>query len=241
MSPKSRKARETVRLFCFHHAGGGRAMFAAWNRALGPGVEVIPVEIANRERFATLSQLVDQINDQLRSQLDSAHMFFGHSFGALVAYRLACLRAVAGEPLPRAVFVSSYAPPHLPAPVPVVEHLDDLQLAALLSDLGGMPSELTQWPTLRDNAVTATRIDLRLCMTDDDGEATALPCPIHAIGGSDDPLVSEIDLHEWRARTTADFSVHIVSGGHFYLSDGPRLFATLRPMLSTLATGGAKC
>jgi surfactin synthase thioesterase subunit len=230
-----------VRLFCFHHAGGGRAMFTAWNRALGPGVEVIPVEIANRERFATLRNLVDEINDQLRPQLDGPHMFFGHSFGALVAYRLACLRAAADGTLPRAVFLSSYAPPHLPAPMPVVEHLDDLQLAALLSDLGGMPSELTQWPALRDRAVAATRIDLRLCMTDDDAEAEALPCPIHAFGGSDDPLVSETDLREWRSRTTEDFSVHIFSGGHFYLGDGPRLFATFRPLLSTLATGGAKC
>jgi len=129
-----------MRLFCFHHAGGGRTMFSAWNRALGPGVEVIPVEIANRERFATLRQLVDEINDQLGPQLDGPHMFFGHSFG-----------------------------------------------------------------------------------------------------GSDDPLVSETDLHEWRWRTSDDFAVHILSGGHFYLGDGPRLFAILRPLLSTLSTGGAKC
>jgi surfactin synthase thioesterase subunit len=216
-------------------------MFTAWNRALGPGVEVIPVEIAHRERFATLRQLVDEINDQLRSQLSGPHMFFGHSFGALVAYRLACLRASADDPLPRAVFLSSYAPPQLPAPIPVVEHLDDLQLAALPSDLGGMPPELTQWPALRDRAVATTRIDLRLCMTDEEAEAETLPCAIHAFGGSDDPLVSEADLHEWRWRTSEDFSVHILSGGHFYLGDGPHLFATLRPLMSRLATGGAKC
>ena len=216
-------------------------MFTAWNRALGPGVEVIPVEIAHRERFATLRQLVNEVNDQLGSQLDGPHAFFGHSFGALMAYRLACLRAFGGDLLPRAVFLSSYAPPHLPAPIPVVEHLDDRQLAALLSDLGGMPSELTQWPALRDRAVAATRIDLRLCMTDEEAEAEALLCPIHAFGGSDDPLVSETDLLEWRSRTCEDLSVHILSGGHFYLSDGPRLFAALRPLLSALAAGGAKC
>jgi surfactin synthase thioesterase subunit len=139
------------------------------------------------------------------------------------------------------VFLSSYAPPHLPAPIPAVEHLDDLQLAALMCDLGGMPSELTQWPALCEKAVAATRIDLRLCMTDEEAETGALPCPIHAFGGSDDPLVSEAELHEWRWCTSEDFSVHILSGGHFYLSDGPRLFAALRPLLSTRATGGTKC
>jgi surfactin synthase thioesterase subunit len=212
-------------------------MFNAWSRALGPRIEVVPVEVENRERFATLSQLVELLHDQLRSELDGAHVFFGHSFGALLAYRLVCLRAAAGAKLPHALVVSSYAPPHLPPPIPPVE--DDLQLAALLSDLGGMPPELAQWPALHDRAIAATRIDLRLCATDEDANVVPLPCPIHAFGGSDDPLVSEPDLHEWRSRTTEEFSVQILRGGHFYLSDGPQLLATLRRQLSKI--GGAQC
>ena len=225
-----------MRLFCFHHAGGGRATFNAWKRALGPRVEVVPVEILNRERFATLRELVDEVNDRLQPELAGPHMFFGHSFGALVAYRLACLRAAAGMPSPRALFLSSYAPPHFPKAIPMVDQLDDLQLAALLSDLGGMPAEMTRWPALRDKALAATRIDLRLCMTDDEAATVELACPIHAFGGSDDPLVSESDLHEWRPRTSDEFSVQILRGGHFYLSDKPQLFATLKPLLSTLRT-----
>src|SRR6476619_5818089 len=191
-------------------------MFNAWNSALGPRVKVIPVEIGNRERFATLRQLVNEVHDQLQSALDAPHVFFGHSFGALVAYRLACKRAASGSTLPRALMVSSFAPPHLPVPVPAVDHLDDHQLTALLSDLGGIPIELTEWPALRDAAVAAARIDLRLCMTDVDEQPVALACPIHAFGGSDDPLVTEADLYEWRSRTSGEFSVHILRGGHFY-------------------------
>lgn len=228
-----------LRLFCFHHAGGGRTTFNAWRRAFGPGVEVVPVEIPNRERFATLRHLVDEVNDQLQSALEEPHMFFGHSFGALVSYRLACLRAAAGLPLPRALVLSSFAPPHLPTAIPFVDDLDNHQLAAVLSDIGGMPSELTRWPTLRDRAVEAARVDLRLCLTDDEAETVPLSCPIHAIGGSDDPLVRESDLHEWRSRTSAEFSVQILRGGHFYLSDRQLLFATLRPLLSEFALGSA--
>jgi surfactin synthase thioesterase subunit len=230
-----------VRLFCFHHAGGGGAMFSRWNKALGPAVDVVPVEILNRERFATLRELVDEVGEQLGSVLDGPHVFFGHSFGALLAYRLACVRAVSGSPSPRALMVSSCAPPHLPAPIPVVDHLDNHQLTALLSDLGGIPPELSEWPALRDNAVAAARIDLRLCATDEDAEAVALPCPIHAFGGSDDPLVTEDDLSEWRSRTSGEFSVHVLKGGHFYLSDGPQLFATLLPLLSRLPAVSEKC
>jgi surfactin synthase thioesterase subunit len=230
-----------MRLFCFPHAGGAAAMFNAWNKGLGPRVDVVPVEIPNRERFATLRQIVEEANDQLRPALDGPHVFFGHSFGALFAYRLACLRAASGYPLPRALIVSSFAPPHLPAPVPAVDHLDDHQLTALLSDLGGIPPELTEWPALRDNAVAAARIDLRLCTTDEEAEPVALPCPIHAFGGSDDPLVTESDLHEWRSRTTGAFSVNVLRGDHFYLSDGQQLFATLLPLLNRLRQVSEKC
>jgi surfactin synthase thioesterase subunit len=230
-----------VRLFCFHHAGGGGAMFNAWNKALGPAVDVVPVEILNRERFATLRQLVDEAGEQLGSALDSPHVFFGHSFGALLAYRLACSRAASGSPSPRALMVSSFAPPHLPAPMPAVDHLDDRQLTALLSDLGGIPRGLAEWPALRDRAVAAARIDLRLCATDEESEPLTLSCPIHAFGGSDDPLVTESDLYEWRSRTSGEFSVHVLRGDHFYLGDGSQLFATLLPLLSRLPAVIEKC
>ena len=36
-------------------------MFNGWSKALGPRVEVVAVEILNRERFATLRQLVDEV------------------------------------------------------------------------------------------------------------------------------------------------------------------------------------
>src|SRR4051812_34765608 len=101
-----------MRLFCFHHAGGGGVVFKSWSKALAPAIEVVPVEIANRERVATLRHLLDEVNEQLGPLLDEPHMFFGHSFGALLAYRLACARAAAGSVLPRAVFLSAYSPPH---------------------------------------------------------------------------------------------------------------------------------
>jgi len=230
-----------VQLFCFHHAGGGAAMFNTWNKALGPRVEVVPVEILDRGRFSTLGQLVDEVDRQMRSALEGPHAFFGHSFGALLAYRLACRRAESGAVLPRALMVSSFAPPHLPAPLPAVDHLDEDQLTTLLSDLGGIPQELADWPVLRERAVAAARVDLRLCATDIDVEPVVLPCPIHAFGGDDDPLVSESDLYEWRFRTSGAFSVHVLRGGHFYLSDGPQLFSTLLPLLSRLPAASQQC
>ena len=216
-------------------------MFNAWNKALGPGIDVIPVEILNRDRFSTLRDLVGDVDEQLRPALEGPHAFFGHSFGALLAYRLACLRAESGLGLPRALMVSSFAPPHLPPPIPAVDHLDDHQLTTMLCALGGIPPELTDWPALRDKAVKAARTDLQLCMTDRESAPVALPCPIHAFGGDDDPLVTESDLCEWQTRTSGEFAVHVLRGGHFYLSDGPQLLTLLTRLLTRLHAAGQKC
>lgn len=221
-----------LKLFCFPHAGGGATTFNTWKRQLGPRIEVITVDISHRERFATLRDLVEEIHAERSGELDGRHVFFGHSFGALVAYRLACLRASAGLPLPAALVLSSYAAPHLGPPLPRVDHLDDDRLTALLTDLGGIPAELAEWPALRDAAVAAARNDLRLCETDVDDPTFALPCPVHVVGGSDDPLVAEADLDQWRARTSGPFSVRLLPGGHFYFADQPDLFTVLRPLLS---------
>lgn len=210
--------------------------FNAWKRSLSPAFEVIPVEIPNRERFGSLRELIDEVNLLLGPELDGPHVFFGHSFGALVAYRLACLRRAQGSTLPRAMFLSSYAPPHLAPPLHMVDDLDNEQLGTLLCDLGGLPSEMTRWPVLRESVVKVARNDLRLCMTDQETETSPLPCPIHVLGGSDDPIVSEADLRQWRSRTSGAFSLQMLRGGHFYLADKARFFETLRPMLVVAAT-----
>lgn len=221
-----------IRLICFHHAGGGATSFNLWKRGLGADVEVVAVEIPDRERFATLRELVEELNEQLGSTLDEPHVFFGHSFGAMVAYRLACLRAAAGLSAPRALILSSFTPPHLPTAIPLVDLVTDQQLGEILSDIGGLPVELTRWPTLREKAVVLARIDLRLCATDDDADSAPLTCPIHVIGGREDILVSESDLRQWRSRTVAEFSLQMVEGGHFHISNRRQMFTALRPMLS---------
>jgi surfactin synthase thioesterase subunit len=230
-----------MKLLCFPHAGGSAAMFNDWKRPLGPRVEVVAVDITDRGRFATLRDLVDEVHEHQRGALDGPHAFFGHSFGALVAYRLACRRSAANLRLPTALVVSSYAAPHLSPPLSAVDQLDDDRLAGLLTDLGGIPPELAQWPALRDAACAAARHDLRLCETDEDDPSFVLPCPIHVLGGSDDPLVAESDLDQWRARTSGQFSMQMLPGGHFYLNDGAHVFTALRPLLFTPDVRGVTC
>src|SRR2546426_6412646 len=86
------------RLFFFHHAGGGSSLYQHWERALTPLVSVWPVLLPGRERrmrearFESLDSLVPDLDRHLAPYLTVPHVFFGHSLGALVAYRLDCHR-----------------------------------------------------------------------------------------------------------------------------------------------------
>ena len=88
---------------------------------------------------------------------------------------------------------------------------------------------------MHEQAVITTRQDLKLIMTDVEAGEGELSCPIHVFGGSEDPIISESDLQQWRSRTKADFSVQMLRGGHFYLRDKKPLFETLRPLMSMVS------
>jgi surfactin synthase thioesterase subunit len=227
-----------MRLFCFHHAGGSASMFRNWNFALRPLAAVVPVELPERTSFRTFAELVDSVEAQLEPDLTGPHAFFGHSFGGMLAYRLACRRQRTGHS-PTALFLSAIEPPS--QDVPLSGCLDDSQLATVLSQLGGLGDELSDWPELQARAVETARDDLRLLRTDDEESADVLGCPIHAFVGEDDPLVTETDMWGWNSRTTGTFTVRAFPGGHFYLTEPEPVQHWIKKLLSAGMRGTAAC
>jgi surfactin synthase thioesterase subunit len=224
-----------LRLFCFHHAGGGSSLFRGWQRAIGPHVSVCPVLLPGRERragqprFTELDALVADIDAHLGHLLADPHAFFGHSMGALIAYRLACHRRARGEILPRALLLSAYPAPHLAAPLPA---LDGDALGGLLAGIGGLPPEALSWPDGLAELLVVVRDDLRLCAGHRDLGEEPLPCPMHVFGSDADPVVTEQDLRAWERHAARPVELRILSGDHFYLRDEPeQLVGQLRPLL----------
>lgn len=225
-----------MRLFCFHHAGGGPALYRGWDRLLGPHIDVDTVVLPGHEhrsaepRFTDVESLVRQLDHELDDS--SPYAFFGHSMGALVAYRLACRRRGRGANMPRALCVSACSAPHLPPPLPPVDDLDDASLALLLGQIGGLPTEVLSWQSMLADVLAVARDDLLLCDSRLPGAELPLDIPIHAFGGDADPVVSDLDLAEWRECTTASFDQMVLPGGHFYLeSAASDLLPRLRSLL----------
>lgn len=229
-----------LRLFCFHHAGGDAAAYRDWHRMLSPRVAVRPVQLpgrgtnGDRPRFTDLDALVDHLDTQLAEELSVPHAFFGHSLGALVAYRLACRRRAAGRPLTRVLLLSAYSAPHLDPPLPEVDDLDDAHLARLLADIGGLPERVLDRHGWLARALPLVRDDLQLCVRHRDAGEPPLACPVHVYGADADPLVTEADLHAWGRHTTDLREVRILPGNHFYLHDSAD---GLLPMLRSALHG----
>ena len=212
-------------VFCFPFAGGGTSAYAGWQRQLGPAVRVLPVRLPGREariaerRFTDLAELVAELDEQLGPELEQPHVLYGHSMGALIAFTLARRRYERGRPLPLALVLSAYRPPHLPIPrIDGVEGSEGELISALLT-LGGVPKEIVARPEWAAVLLPIARDDLRMCLNVPPSPTEPTPVPIHAFAGRDDILVAPAEVGEWSRHTDREFGMKILPGGHFFIKE----------------------
>jgi len=221
-----------LRVFCFHHAGGSASSFARWQPFFGPTVSVAPVQLPGRERRAReprvrdVDTLVDILVGVLGPALQQPFVFYGHSMGAALAYRITVRLGELGLPLPRLLAVGAYPPPHRPVPLAATAAMPDDELAQLLVDIGGMSDHLLSYPKWRSAATSLVRDDLALCPAGAEGQPV-LSCPVHAFAGAEDPILPAAEMADWRDYTTADFRLSTLPGGHFFPTQSQTEFLAL--------------
>ncbi len=233
LAVRPRPGSDGIRLFCFHHAGGGALTFAGWQRRVGPGVSVLPVRLPGREtrrreeRITDGVRLVEELQSDLGSLLQEPYAFYGHSLGALVAYRFAEQRVRAGLRPPELLAVGACSAPQLPAPLLQTllnPALPDEELILTLGDQDSIPAPLRSRIGWLGNALATLRADLLLAQSLRTAPMTALPCPLDAFAGEVDPLVSATEVNAWKHCTTNRFRFRTIRGTHFFVRgrDVPR-------------------
>lgn len=221
------KADDTgMRLLCFHHAGAGAMSFAGWLNRVGPEVSVLPVRLPGREtrlrepRITDAGRLVEELLKDLGPLLERPHAFYGHSMGALVAYRFAQARLAAGLPAPRLLLVGACSAPQLPSALldrTDLAGLTDVQLREAMTDEESMPEVLLRRPDRLRSTLDTLRADLLLARALRAAPVTALPCPIEAFAGRDDRMVTAGQVAAWQHCTSAGFRLRKVPGAHFFV------------------------
>jgi surfactin synthase thioesterase subunit len=239
-----------IRMICFAHAGGGAGVFAAWRAHLPTGVDLLPVQLPGHETrhkepyAANIDTLAHDLLANLESVLTPPFLLFGHSFGALLAYEVACeLRRLSAD-LPAALVVSAAKAPQIPRKEGL-HTLSDEEMIKRMSALGGLDETLLDHTGLLHEIVQTVRADLRIAEHYVPGPREPLPIPLYACGGLEDPAVPPEDVEHWRGVAGADFATAFYPGGHFYpyedpaplLGDVARLL-TARRLLDAKTTWG---
>ncbi|MGW3497515.1 thioesterase II family protein [Streptomyces sp. NPDC001020] len=215
-----------IRLFCFHHAGGGAMSFAGWSRRVGPGVSVLPVRLPGREsrrkepRITDGARLIEELDADLAPLLDEPYAFYGHSLGALVAYRFAEHRVRTGQRPPELLAVGACSPPQLPSLLVdalLTPGLPDEELIRHLGDHESIPAALRNRLAWLHGTLATLRADLTLAQSLRSTPMTPLPSPVAAYASEVDPLVSTTEVRGWEHCTTARFTFRTVLGTHFFV------------------------
>jgi medium-chain acyl-[acyl-carrier-protein] hydrolase len=230
-----------MQVYCLPHAGAGASIFREWSRDLPSSITVCPIQLPGREqRFAErlcthIDPLVEGLCDSLAPRLqEQPYALFGHSMGALIAFEMTRTIVRRGLAPPRHLFVAARRGPSLPSRYPAIHDWPDARFLAEVSQFSGTPPELLQDVEFAGAYLPILRADFSICETYTYEAAAALPCPITALGGTDDSTVTLDELWAWDRETTAEMQVRTFSGDHFFLhSCRARLLQVIAQTLSS--------
>ncbi|MDJ0346723.1 thioesterase II family protein [Streptomyces sp. H10-C2] len=220
-APESR-----IRLVALPHAGGSATYFHPLSAALSPEVETLAVQYPGRQDrrheapVQDIGGLADHVTEALRPYVDRPLALFGHSMGSTIAFEVARRLERDGTP-PVALIASGRRAPRTDRREGI-HRLDDAAILAEVRLLGGTDETMLQDEELVALTLTALRNDYKAVETYRCDPGAVLSCPVTVLVGDNDPRVSIEEARAWGAHTTAEFGLHVFSGGHFYLAEHQR-------------------
>ncbi|MEU6205015.1 thioesterase domain-containing protein [Micromonospora musae] len=222
-----------VQLFCLPYAGAGASAFRHWSAGLGPGVEVLPVQLPGRENRITEDPRF-QVADVARAiagRVTGPYALYGHSMGGRLGFEV--VRELRRErlPLPLRLYVGGARAPHVSAPslFDGLATVDDDELLRRLGDGGGLPVEVLDHPELVELLLPLLRADFGRVDSYRYVPGEPLPVPIVVFSGRHDRAVTREQSEAWARHSAAGGTLHEISGGHFFLHDAlDELLAVIR-------------
>ncbi|MFI1167634.1 thioesterase II family protein [Streptomyces sp. NPDC020801] len=211
----------SARLVCLPHAGGAASYYVPMSKSLSPGVEVLAIQYPGRQerlserRRETVAELADEITEVIRPLTDQPLYLFGHSLGATVAFEVARRMEAADVKLGH-VFVSSRRAPDLNRNERVYQR-GDRELIRHIRSLAGTAPDVFGNPEMTAMVLPAIRSDYKAAETYVYAPGPKLTCPVTALIGDADPMVSAEEATAWSKHTCGAFELRIWPGGHFYL------------------------
>lgn len=228
--PKNHKRQ----LFLFHFAGGSSYSFEFLIPFL-VNFEVIALELPGRgnrikenliEDFEEAA--IDYLGQVVKSLKGSNFIFYGHSLGALLAFRV-CQLLEEQNIFPQYLVVSGNAGPG----IIIGKNLNELEKDDFVSELiilGGIPQAIAEDSETLDFFLPILRSDFKIAAKDKLEIDGLINTPIYALMGDKEESANEIT--NWKNFTRTDFRCNILPGNHFFIYEQAKRIAKIINLLS---------
>ncbi len=218
-----------IRLFCLPYGGHGASLFREWQEKLPSNIEVCPVQVPGRESrinetpIDNIEEMTDMLEKVLSPDIDRPYAFYGHSMGALIAFRAAYrLRKIFPE-VPAHFFAGAFRSPSIyPSPTP-----KKLRQQIMCRRMDAMENDEMRMVLKR-----AEECDKKIMASwKPDKEEPPFDVPVTVFHGENDTYTMLKDAERWKELTTGDFKRHTLPGGHLFM-DVDRFRARLLKMIA---------
>ncbi len=214
----------TVRLFCFHYAGGNANVFNKWHAFLPKNLEVVAIQLPGRMSLSTMRPCTDigtaitYLSKNILSYLiEKPFIFFGHSLGGLISFELARFMQTYHGITPRKLITTACRPPRKPRGEKKISTLSEQGIIEELIAYNHTPRELLENSELMQIALPIIRADFAINESYSYQPGQLLNCPITVYGGIDDSTVKQRELDDWCIETKDQFKLQMFSGDHFFV------------------------
>jgi len=223
-----------LKLFCLPFAGGSSVSFYNWAELLPETLELCLIEIPGRgQRLSEplrhrLDELVPEIAEGIKDELEQPFVLFGHSMGALLGYELTYLLQTDFQIMPQHLFLSGRGAPHLPNRDEPIHQLPEADFVRHIKKFNGTPKAVLEHQELMELLLPILRADFEICETYQYRSKEKITCPLTILGGLQDSGATREELAAWRKLSSGPFNLRLFPGDHFYLLEQrPKLIETI--------------
>lgn len=231
----------SVRLFCFHCAGGSASEFRTWSTHLPGMIEVVAVQLPGREGrlneafIASMEDLVGSVVDAIAPLLDKPCVVFGHSFGAICGFEV--IREIGRRGLRQPfLFIPAgrQGPDVKEKKAPISSLPRRAFIEALRKDYGDHIGHVLDNVELQDVFIPQIHADFTLCEAYRPRDERRVDCPILAFAGESEKDLETEELNAWALHTSGSFRSRRFPGDHFFIrqSQAPVIAAITQEICS---------
>lgn len=220
----------SVRLFCFHCAGGSASEYRSWSAHLPSSIELMAVQLPGREGrinepFITrMVDLAGGVAESLKPYLDKPYVVLGHSLGSLVGFEVIRELRRRGLNQPFLFIPVGRQAPQLKRKKPPIASLPEAEFVEeLRKDYGNHIGAVLDSPELREVFIPQIQADFALSENYRFGDEEPLDCPIVAFAGASEKDLEMHELNAWSAHTSRSFRSRLFPGDHFFVRASQRL------------------